>query len=155
MSLPAMWVDRIFDRLSVVYGGEFLDRWRAIPLTDVKTNWGQMLAYYEADPGAIAWALENLPSGKPPTVLQFRDLCRAAPAKPAPMLPEPKADPERIKTEMEKLQEMVATKAPRGTGDGKDWARRILARLEAGEKIAAYTLRSARDALGVAGDLVT
>ena len=34
--------------------------------------------------------------------------------------------------------------------DGKDWARRILARLEAGEKIAAYTLRSARDALGVA-----
>ena len=39
--------------------------------------------------------------------------------------------------------------------DGKDWARRILARLEAGEKIAAYTLRSARDALGVAGDLVT
>lgn len=150
MSLPATWVDRIFDRLSVVYGGEFLDRWRAIPLTDVKTDWGQVLAHYEADPGAIAWALENLPSGKPPTVLQFRDLCRAAPAKPIPMLPEPKADPERIKAEMEKLQEMVATKVPRGTDDRLDWARRILTRHESGEKIASYTLTSARDALRVA-----
>lgn len=33
--------------------------------------------------------------------------------------------------------------------DGKDWARRILARKEAGEKITAYTLASASMALGL------
>ena len=32
--------------------------------------------------------------------------------------------------------------------DGKDWARAILARSEAGESIRAYTLLSARQALG-------
>ena len=36
-------------------------------------------------------------------------------------------------------------------GDGKDWARRILARNEAGDKIRPYTLLSARQALGLEG----
>ena len=35
--------------------------------------------------------------------------------------------------------------------DGKDWARAILARSEAGDKIRAYTLLSARQALGMEG----
>jgi hypothetical protein len=36
-------------------------------------------------------------------------------------------------------------------GDGKDWARRILARHEAGDKIRPYTLQCARQALGLEG----
>ena len=36
-------------------------------------------------------------------------------------------------------------------GDGKDWARRVMARHEAGDKINPYTLLSARQALGIEG----
>lgn len=148
MSLPAAWVDRIFDRLAIVYGEEFLARWRAVSMADVKTDWANTLGYYEADPGAIAWALENLPSGKPPTVLQFRDLCRQAPAPEVPRLPEPKADPARLAAEVAKLRSHLAATKPT-THDGKDWARRILARHDAGEKIIPYSLNSARMALGL------
>lgn len=35
--------------------------------------------------------------------------------------------------------------------DGKDWARRIVARADAGEKIRPYALKSARQALGMEG----
>ena len=148
MSLPAAWVDRIFDRLAIVYGEEFLARWRAVNMADVKTDWANTLGYYEADPGAIAWALENLPSGKPPTVLQFRDLCRQAPAPEVPRLPEPKAGPKRVAAEVAKLRgHLAATIAP--THDGKAWADVILARAAAGERVAPYALACAKVARGL------
>lgn len=151
MSLPAAWVDRIFNRLAVVYGEDFLARWRAVSLSDVKTDWSSTLGYYEADPGAIAWALENLPAARPPTVLQFRDLCRQAPCPEVPILQAPKADPARMATEVEKLRAVISS--PNANVDRRDWARRIMARSEAGERVHAYTLASARIALGMEGHM--
>ena len=148
MSLPAAWVDRIFSKLAIVYGEEFLARWRAVSLADVKTDWANTLGYYEADPGAIAWALENLPSGKPPTVLQFRDLCRQAPAPEVPRLPEPKADPGRVAAEVAKLREAInANPAPQV--DRHEWARKILRDVEAGIKRTPTVVKFARQALGL------
>lgn len=148
MSLPAAWVDRIFDRLAIVYGDEFLARWRAVSLADVKTDWANTMGYYEADPGAIAWALENLPSGKPPTVLQFRDLCRQAPAPEVPRLPEPKADPARMAAEVAKLREAISAK-PAPQVDRREWARTILRDVEAGIKRTPMAVKFARQALGL------
>lgn len=38
-------------------------------------------------------------------------------------------------------------------GDGKDWARRIMARQEAGDRIRPYSLKCARQALGMEGKM--
>lgn len=79
MSLPDAWVDRIFLKMTLVYGHQFLSRWDGMPIELVKADWGKELSAYQQNPGAIAHALEHLPTAKPPTVLEFRDICRRAP----------------------------------------------------------------------------
>jgi hypothetical protein len=78
--------------------------------------------------------------------MEFRSLCRNAPAMKVEALPEPKADPERVKAELAKLgqvrQAQVAT--PRGM---KDWAYRLKARHESGIKLNAYQIACYRAAL--------
>ena len=97
MSLPAAWVDRIFEKLTLVYGRAFLDRWRGLDLDAVKADWAHELAGMQQHPHMIAYALEHLPPGEPPTVLQFRDIARKIPPGKFEMLPAPKADPERVR----------------------------------------------------------
>lgn len=81
----------------------------------------------------------------PPNLPQFEKLCSAcAPRKTyaeeagLPRLPAPAAAPA--------VEVSFAMQ-----GDGKDWARRILARQEAGERIRPISLRFAREALGMEG----
>jgi hypothetical protein len=60
----------------------------------------------------------------------------------------PKANPERLKAELAKLYEPAKKAAIQyETTDGREWARRIIARHDAGDKINAVTLRFAREAL--------
>lgn len=95
--LPDAWVERLFARLTVVYGHAFLGRWAGLDLTAVKASWAEELSGFADHPEALQLGLESLPAGDPPTVLAFRDLCRPAlrderQAAP-PALPAPKADP--------------------------------------------------------------
>ena len=76
-ALPDAWVAEIFRRLALTYGRDFLSRWEGLDLADVRADWGQQLAGFSGP--SIGHAIENLPSGQPPTVLQFRDLCRLRP----------------------------------------------------------------------------
>lgn len=150
MSLPAPWVDRIFEKLALTYGREFTARWESCgaSIADVKTDWAHELAGFEQCPEAIAFALANMPADRAPTVLQFRDVCRRAPAKALPRLPEPKADPERLKAELAKLAPLRANAAT-ATHDHKAWAKRLISRHDAGERLNPTTLRFAREALGM------
>jgi len=86
MSLPETWVDRIFTKLSLVYGHQFLSRWDGLALADVKADWAHELRGFAQNPNAIAYALEHLPPGKPPTVLEFRAICNS-PQAPQPEKP--------------------------------------------------------------------
>lgn len=95
MSLPAAWAERIFEKLTLVYGRDFLSRWEGQELAAVMADWGHELAGFQAHPEAIRFALENLPE-KPPTVLQFRAVCNRAPAPELPKLEAPAADPQRV-----------------------------------------------------------
>jgi hypothetical protein len=127
MSLPLPWVDRIFDKLTLTYGQSFLSRWRDLDLNAVKSDWMHELSGFEKAPHAIAHALSNLPEN-PPTVIQFRALARTAPAAEVPALPEPKADPERLKAELAKLAPIREQIASTTTAkDCRKWARDILA----------------------------
>jgi len=145
MSLPTAWVDRIFEKLTLTYGREFVSRWESagVAAAEVKADWAHELAGFATWPEAIKYGLENPPADRAPTVLQFRDICRKAPAKAVKALPEPKADPSRVQAEIAKLR----SRNPGDKPDPKDWARRILARHEAGEKLNPTTLRFAKEAL--------
>ena len=57
-------------------------------MDEVKADWAHELDGYENSPHAIAYALQNLPL-KPPTVYEFRLICRNAPAGHVPLLERP------------------------------------------------------------------
>lgn len=150
MSLPMKAIDRLFDRMTATYGAQWLRMWEGVPVQDVKTAWCHELAGFNSEQGLrrIAWALDNLP-GKVPNGPEFRNLCRTAPAEAAPALPMPPANPERMRAELAKLGHVEkARRVPTAEElDPKAWAKRHIARHEAGEKVRPITLKFAREAL--------
>lgn len=96
-------------------------------LAAVKASWAEELAVFRDHPKALQAALENLPEKDPPTVLQFRALCRPylldERQEVPPALPAPKAD-------LEKVAELMATIQRDDVHDPKEWARKLRAREE-------------------------
>ncbi len=111
MSLPQSWVDRIFEKLTLVYGRAFLDRWRDIDLNAVKTDWAHELASMQQHPHMIAYALEHLPPGDPPTVLQFRDLARKMPPEKVSLLRAPEVDRDKVRKLIEQARAKLTRSA--------------------------------------------
>jgi hypothetical protein len=149
MSLPLPWVDKIFEKLALVYGQQFLARWRDIDLELVKSDWARELGGFEKKQEAIAYALQNLDAEKPPTVLVFREIALRSPAAVLARLPEPAADPERMADELAKFASIRT--ASNGSGyDHKAWARRLKARHKAGDKLSAFQVQCYREALRLA-----
>lgn len=144
MMLPEKVIDRLFKRLAASYGRSWDGMWESTPIEDVKTAWAHELSGFTPHLDDVAWALDNLPE-KPPNVIEFRNLCRKAPRPTPPMLPSPPAQPDRVAAEMENLRMSVSS----GKQDPKDWARRIIARHEAGDRIIPISLRFARESLGL------
>ena len=143
MSLPAAWVDRIFDKLALTYGRDFLGRYEGLDLNAVKSDWAHELSGFFSHPSAIAHALENLPE-RAPSVIDFRKIARLAPVPEAPRIEHSPAGRERIEAELKRLAPALK---PKPTIDFRDWARRIVARHESGERITRAQLAMARDAL--------
>lgn len=147
MSLHIKAIDRLFERLGASYGAQWTRQWQDVPMSDVKTSWAHELDVFSNSLHRVAWALENLPP-RCPNVIEFKALCRQAPAPDVPRLPEPKAGPERVKAELSKLGDLRAKVTTGAVIDHKAWAKRIIQRHEAGEKINPTSLRFAREALG-------
>lgn len=145
MSLPAPWVNKIFDKMTLTYGQAFLRRWQDIDLNAVKSDWAHELAGFAQQPQSIAYGLQNLPADKPPTVLEFRALCRRSPMPEVPRIEQSPAGRERIASELAKLVPVIS-RAPAGS---RDWARRLIGRYEAGEKLTRAQIEMARGALGM------
>lgn len=148
MSLPIAWIDRIFERLTLRYGRDFLGRWEGIPIAEVKADWANVLDGFSAQPAAIAWALNQLPDSRAPTAQDFRALCRSAPPPDLPRLPEPKADPERVAAELSKMKKVPCA----DVFDFKRWARRLKAREESGERLSRFQRDAWRETLRIRGD---
>jgi hypothetical protein len=77
--LPAEWVERIFQKLAVRYGVAFTSRWQGIDPELVKTDWAEQLGRFMNEPKRIAFALDNLPIDRPPTVGQFAEIASQMP----------------------------------------------------------------------------
>lgn len=152
MSLPLPWVDEIFRKLTLVYGQQFLNRWRDLDLGAVKVDWADKLDGLQNAPKAIAYALEHIDPAKPPTVIEFRALAYKAPLSDVPRIEAPRASTERIAAELAKLAPVRKAAALGGGHDPKAWAKKIIARHDAGEKILPISLRFAREALQTPGE---
>jgi hypothetical protein len=129
-------VDRLFKRLSATYGAAWDRSLGQTPVNDAKTAWAHELSNFKGSLHRVAWALENLPE-RCPNPIEFKHLCRAAPAAEVEALPESKADPARMAAELAKLGNVMAAKeaSPHGM---KDWAHRLKERHAAGHKLNAY-----------------
>lgn len=107
MSIPNAWVDKIFAKLTLVYGRDFTDRWAVEMVPMVKADWAHELAGFKDHAESIAYALQHLPPDRPPTVLQFRDICRKAPAPPLKQLEAPAANPEIVRSQLARAREFL------------------------------------------------
>ena len=145
MSLPLNWVERIFDKLLLVYGRDFTGRWEGLDISTVKTDWSHELSGFEKHPEAIKHALQNLPASRAPTVYEFRNLCVSAPKTTTFELPAPPADPVFV-AEIAKRLRVDPEKPAHGM---KEWAYRLQTRDKAGERINANQKRCYRAALGI------
>ncbi|MBF6631845.1 MAG: hypothetical protein ITG01_11950 [Comamonas sp.] len=146
--LPMPWVDKIFEKLGKTYGRDFLARWdgfEADAMTEVKQDWGDELGGFIDQPDAIAHALAHLPV-KAPNVIEFRQLCRGAPKPEFKQLPRPTQDPNLV-AEVVGVVKSKLTHLPKL--DPKDWARKLKARHERGEKLGAHQISAYRQALGI------
>lgn len=146
MSLPLPWVERIFDKLMLVYGRDFIGRWEGLPIASVKTDWGHELAGFERHPESIKHALQNLPPAKPPTVYEFRNLCCAAPKMAVLELPAPPPDPVMVA----EITKRLAATHRKPTHSGREWAYTLKKRHDQGDRLNANQIRSYRLALGEA-----
>lgn len=147
MSLPIPWVEKIFRKLIVTFGRDFLGRYEGQDMADVKADWAHELRGFQQNPAALAYGLEVCIVDKAPTAQEFKAACMRRTADPAPALPAPPADPERMAAELAKLSPLRATSS--GPVDHKAWARRLKARHEAGEKLNPNQIRCYAAALCV------
>jgi hypothetical protein len=145
-SLAVQTVERIFERLMVVYGRRWTDQYAGIQDNALKASWAYELAGFADRLDAIAWALENLPE-RAPNVIEFRNLCRAAPEQVLQALPAPKPDPARIAEELAKLGQQREETAKAKAWYGFEWVEKLQARIAAGYEPTHGQARMLKEAL--------
>lgn len=75
--LPTAWIERVFERLSALYGSKFADLWRGCDIEGVKSVWAKELAGYSPDEIARGIAACRTRDW-PPTLPEFLKVCRPA-----------------------------------------------------------------------------
>ena len=128
MNLRDEWIDRIFQRLTGIYGSQFTAKFKQIVdgidegTANAKGVWAKELGNFADKPEAIAYALDHLPTDHAPNALEFRDICRRAPKKEAPQIEykPTEADKERHREMSHRAAEAVKPKE----FDGLLWAKR-------------------------------
>ena len=122
--LPSAWVERIFLRLSGIYGREFTSQFSHyvgdvdIGLENAKQVWAEELAGFTENPDAIAYALETLPD-RAPNAIKFRDACRRAPEKPKVLI-ENKLTQAQMSANKQRVADMIASlKMLKDANDGQ------------------------------------
>lgn len=96
--LPPAWLDRVFGRLALRYGNEWLRKWEAFDMAAVRADWAETLAGLQHRPTAIRYAFEHVHATKPPTAAEFKAIANRAPSEPQQRLepPKPPINRERV-----------------------------------------------------------
>jgi hypothetical protein len=108
--LPDSWVERIFSRMMAYYGTLFSDRWRDSNLHEVKAVWAEELASFSDNPECFKRALAAMVDGStfPPTLPEFKAMCRANYKRPQMVAIEHKLSPEDMERNRERARQMAA-----------------------------------------------
>lgn len=139
METPRRPIEILFERMALVYGEAWTRSHGVTPMEDMQNFWdAELKGFVGRD---VKYALDNLPD-QPPNIIQFKKLCRSAPAPEVKFLDRPKADEAVVRKEIAKIAGLIRSEAP-----GKHWAQRILDKQAAGEPVTPTTLRMAKEAL--------
>lgn len=148
MSLPITAIDRLFDRLSMIYGAEFTNKWAQLDVVELKSFWAHELGFYAEHLECIKWTLENLPD-RCPNLIQFKALCKQAPRPEHKKLDYSKADVEVVDKELAKIasEALQAPKNELGIVDHRRWAKKLAERHKNGEKLSLIQIKMYKEAL--------
>ena len=100
--IPPELVDQVFAKFGLRYTKRWAEEVAEIDLGELRDEWRRQLAGF--DLRAIRWALDCLPDSRPPTVGEFRALCRTWPGRPS----EPEKMPARHRPPREIAEAMRA-----------------------------------------------
>jgi len=143
-------IDRLFERLQMTYGAEFLNKWANLNAGEVKSHWAHELASFSDNLNAIGWALQNLPD-RCPNLIEFKSLVKHAPKPTTMALEAPKAPVEVVDRVMAEIASK-AFKLPRdekGQIDHKRWAKKLLQRHKKGEPLGLHQIKAYKAALEI------
>lgn len=154
---PVDFITQIHSVLAVRYGAGWARMWQGLDMNFVRADWRRVLREFEANPAAVAYALDSLPVGqRPPNAGEFLQLCQAAPRPAVRMLARSGAKPTAdqlavLRSVRERLQSAVG----RGSFGGNASAgwERILERMQAGEPVTPTIRRMALEQANRVGGL--
>lgn len=72
-------LDYVFAYMTGIYGSAFARQWEDVDSDMVRKVWSKVLGDYLKSKEILDYALNNLPSERPPSALAFRDLCAKSP----------------------------------------------------------------------------
>lgn len=106
--LPSAWIEKLFARFQAIYGNRFATMFGDADPTEVKATWSSELGGFEADD--LRHALDTMRTAHqdfPPTLFEFRALCRDSRIRRAQSVPKIEAPPvpmpEHVKAELERF----------------------------------------------------
>lgn len=149
-ALPDAWIERLFGRLSCLYGAKFADLWAGVDVVEVKRTWGRKLVGF--DLGVIKAAIEaceDSEKGAPPTLPEFVALCRDAARRLQPTtlaLPPVELTAEQIEANRQKLR--AVTQRTSTDNGSLLWAEKLRAKFLRGERLRPIQIELASNALG-------
>jgi hypothetical protein len=124
MSLPESWIDRIFERLSCLYGSKFADMWRGTDVHQLKTVWADKLGGFCDRPEIIRLSLESLDEKPwPPTLPEFLEICRNHARRVGSETKRIEPPQLSIEERMERAEVLAAASAKQNSYDYRGWAK--------------------------------
>lgn len=148
--LPDSWIERLFERMSGLYGSKFSALWEGSNPEVVRRVWAEKLAGFQTMPGAIKEALDALDSKPfPPTLPEFIALCREAAPRHQPQIQaiEYKPTAEELEAAAETIRKASESIRRAPSHDFKAWAKKLKERDEAGETLSLIQVQAYREAL--------
>ena len=157
------WIERVFAKLTAIYGDAFTRNWIESDFDDVKRTWSDILGGFSADDiGAALKQCYAMP--KPPNAPEFASMCRThmtTRTKPieSPLTPEERAAARKVADTVAASLKAKETKAKGYRVNGvlitiyKQWAVDLVKREAAGEMLPQISKESWREVLGYPRDI--
>lgn len=151
------WIERIFAKLTSIYGDDFTRNWRGIDPEEIKAEWADTLGgFHAADIASALQACRSQP--KAPNLPEFASLCRQNmntrnTVTLAPLTPEERAAAAKVAETVAKAMSAKEANTKGYYVNGvlvtvfKQWAVNIVNREASGEQIPEVSKKAWRDVL--------